>query len=64
MNIYEQVGSVCAEQGITYSSMPEPQLIDKLYEICLALGYDRKSVKWWFNYDHDFIPDLLEYVPK
>jgi len=44
--------------------MPEPQLIDKLYEICLALGYDRKSVKWWFNYNHDFVPDLLEYVPK
>jgi hypothetical protein len=44
--------------------MPEPQLIDKLYEICLELGYERKSVKWWFNYNHDFIPDLLEYVPK
>jgi hypothetical protein len=64
MNIYEQIGSVCTERGITYSSMPEPQLIDKLYEICLELGYERKSVKWWFNYNHDFIPDLLEYVPK
>ena len=45
-------------------SMPEPELIDKLYQICLELGFTKKEVKYWFNYDHDFVPDLLYYVPK
>ena len=64
MNLYEKVNSICIEKGITYSSMPEPELIDKLYQICLELGFTKKEVKYWFNYDHDFIPDLLYYVPK
>lgn len=64
MNIYEKVNTVCTERGITYSSMPESQLIDKLYDICLELGCGKKEVRYWFNYDQDFIPDLLAYVPK
>jgi hypothetical protein len=61
---YISIGQQMANDGITYSPEKEDELIGLMAEYMKKDGMNSKAIRYYLNYDEDFISDQLSYLPK
>lgn len=61
---YISIGQQMANDGITYSPEKEDELIGLIAEYMKKDGMNSKAIRYYLNYDEDFISDQLSYLPK
>jgi len=59
-----EIGQMMADDGITYSREKENEIIDLMAEYMKKAGMSSKSINRLINYDQDYIPDQLSYLPR
>jgi hypothetical protein len=58
------IGQQMANDGITYSREKEREIIDLMAQYMKKNGMSPKSIRYYLNYDEDYIPDQLSYLPR
>jgi len=58
------IGQQMAKDGITYSREKENEIIDLMAEYMKKAGMSSKSINRLINYDQDYVPDQLSYLPR
>lgn len=58
------VGQMMAQDGIVYSPEREKEIIRMVPDYMKKAGYSSKDIRYYFNYDEDFIPDVLSDLPR
>jgi len=58
------IGQQMANDGITYSREKEGEIIDLMVQYMKKDGMSPKSIRYYLNYDEDYIPDQLSYLPR
>ena len=58
------IGQQMANDGITYSREKEGEIIDLMVQYMKKDGMSPKSIRYCLNYDEDYIPDQLSYLPR
>ena len=58
------IGQQMANDGITYSREKEGEIIDLMVQYMKKDGMSPKSIRYCLNYDKDYIPDQLSYLPR
>lgn len=58
------IGQQMANDGITYSPERENEIIGQMAEYMKRSGFSSKEIRYLMNYDEDYIPDQLSYLPK
>jgi hypothetical protein len=61
---YVSIGQQMANDGITYSPEKEDELIGLMAEYMKKDGMNSKAIRYYLNYDEDFISDQLSYLPR
>ena len=58
------IGQQMANDGITYSREKEGEIIDLMVQYMKKDGMSPKSIRYYINYDEDYVPDQLSYLPR
>lgn len=58
------IGQQMARDGIKYSRDKEKEIIGQIGEYMKKSGYSEKQIRYYLNYDEDFIPDVLGELPR
>ena len=58
------IGQQMANDGITYSPEKEKEIIGLMVQYMKKDGMSPKSIRYYLNYDEDYIPDQLSYLPR
>jgi len=58
------IGQQMAKDGITYSPEKEDELIGLMAEYMKKDGMNSKAIRYYLNYDEDFIADQLSELPR
>ena len=58
------IGQQMANDGITYSREKEGEIIGLMAQYMKKDGMSPKSIRYYLNYDEDYIPDQLSYLPR
>ena len=58
------IGQQMANDGITYSPEKEREIIGLMAQYMKKDGMSPKSIRYYLNYDEDYIPDQLSYLPR
>ena len=61
-NRYE-IGQQMAQDGIKYSPEKENEIINMMADYMKKSGMSPKEIRYYLNYDEDYIPDQLHYLP-
>lgn len=57
------VGQMMAQDGIVYCRDKENAIIARIPEYMEKAGFTKKDIRYYFNYNEDFIPDVLNDIP-
>ena len=58
------IGQQMSNDGITYSPEKEREIIGLMAQYMKKDGMSPKSIRYYLNYDEDYIPDQLSYLPR
>jgi len=58
------IGQQMARDGIKYSRDKEKEIIGQIGEYMKKSGYSEKQIRYYLNYDEDFISDVLGELPR
>jgi hypothetical protein len=60
----QEIGQQMADDGITYSSEKENEIINLMAQYMQKAGMSSKQIRYLLSYDEDYVSDQLSFLPR